>query len=167
MRKLCTIGYEGADIEQFVRTLQRARITVLVDVREFPISRRKGFSKNALRSRLEDLGIGYHHEKALGSPKELRHQLRKDWDYDYFFREYEKHLSKQSTLIDRLCGDLRGNVALMCYERHAGECHRSSVAAAISDRLEKDPVHLIVETANGRTKRDTDDSHLSQGFSTA
>ena len=48
MTELATIGYEGSAIEDFIATLKLANIEILLDVREIPLSRKKGFSKNAL-----------------------------------------------------------------------------------------------------------------------
>ncbi len=48
MKKLFTIGYEGAQLADFLATLACHRVSVVVDVRELPLSRRKGFSKNRL-----------------------------------------------------------------------------------------------------------------------
>src|SRR5215207_9030672 len=99
MKKLFTIGYEGAALNDFVRTLKMAKIDILLDVRELPMSRRKGFSKTALGGALTEAGISYRHEKELGSPKTIRHQLREDGNYPRFFRDFGQHLSRQSGLL--------------------------------------------------------------------
>ena len=44
---LFTLGYEGLDIDAFVARVRDAGIRVIVDVRELPLSRKKGFSKSA------------------------------------------------------------------------------------------------------------------------
>ena len=67
-----TIGYEGADLFDFLATLKHAEVSLLVDIRELPASRRKGFSKNALQENLESVGIQYIHLRDLGDPKEGR-----------------------------------------------------------------------------------------------
>jgi len=64
---LTTIGYEGVSVEAFIGTLARARVTLLLDVRELPSSRRKGFSKTPLSEALREVGIEYRHERALGT----------------------------------------------------------------------------------------------------
>ena len=101
MQQLFTIGYEGAELDDFLAVLKAAGTDVLLDVRELPISRRRGFSKNALKTALAEAGIDYRHEKQLGSPKDVRHRLREDWDYNRFFRDFNKHLKKQMALLDR------------------------------------------------------------------
>jgi uncharacterized protein (DUF488 family) len=47
--ELLTIGYEGREINEFVKYLKQYNISCLIDIREIPISRKKGFSKSALR----------------------------------------------------------------------------------------------------------------------
>jgi len=44
---LFTLGYEGLTIEAFIARLQAAQVKTVVDVRELPLSRKKGFSKSA------------------------------------------------------------------------------------------------------------------------
>lgn len=142
MKRLFTIGYEGTDLDAFLETLERAKIDVLLDIRELPISRRRGFSKNVLREALEACGIEYRHEKRLGSPRPLRHRLREDGNYKQFFSAYEKHLARHRDLLQALCDELNGNVALMCYERDHTQCHRSTVCSVIADWLGITPKHL-------------------------
>jgi len=50
---LATISYEGADQVDFIASLHAAAITRLIDVREIPISRRRGFSRSALATALD------------------------------------------------------------------------------------------------------------------
>ena len=54
---LMTFGYEGLDIESFLAVLKKNGITLLVDVRELPLSRKKGFSKTALSAAAEKQGL--------------------------------------------------------------------------------------------------------------
>ena len=69
---LTTIGYEGASLPAFLATLKDAGVTRLLDIRELPISRRKGFSKTPLSQALAGVGIEYQHERALGAPRSIR-----------------------------------------------------------------------------------------------
>ncbi len=144
MQQLYTIGYEGADLDDFIAVLKKAGTDVLLDVRELPMSRRKGFSKNALKAALAEAGIDYRHEKQLGSPKDVRHRLREDWDYKRFFRDFNKHLKKQTGLLDLLSEELTGSVALMCYEKDHTTCHRETVVNRLADKFDLEPVHLSV-----------------------
>ena len=49
---LLTIGYESADLADFLDTLRAAGVTLLVDTRERAQSRRPGYSKTALAAAL-------------------------------------------------------------------------------------------------------------------
>lgn len=168
MNKLYTIGYEDADLADFLATLKRAKMNVLLDVRELPISRRKGFSKTALKEALAEVGIDYRHEKQLGSPKAVRHQLREDWNYPRFFREYDKHLSQQRDLLERLAQEIKGNVALMCYEKDHTTCHRDSVVNELANMLDIEPIHLGVEKRHERREaRKTAHSDTGKSLSPA
>ncbi|MBK6650144.1 MAG: DUF488 domain-containing protein [Betaproteobacteria bacterium] len=48
MHPLFTLGYEGLTIDAFIARLQAAQVKTVVDVRELPLSRKKGFSKTGL-----------------------------------------------------------------------------------------------------------------------
>jgi uncharacterized protein (DUF488 family) len=133
MNTLCTIGYEGATLPDFIATLKLLEVDVLLDVRELPASRRKGFSKNALKDALAGAGISYRHEKLLGSPRAIRHELRETRDYQRFFKEFDKHLAKQTSLLKVLAEELSGHIALLCFERNHLECHRTPVAEKLAE----------------------------------
>lgn len=60
---LYTIGYEGRNLNEFVSRLKYSGISTLVDVREIPISRKKGFSKTTLSQFLREYDIDYLHLK--------------------------------------------------------------------------------------------------------
>lgn len=166
LKKIVTIGYENADFNDFLTTLETLGVTTLLDIRELPISRRRGFAKTALREGLASVGIDYRHEPRLGSPKDIRHQLRDDGDYKKFFKDFDRYLRTQATLLEQLSGELAGTVALLCYERDHNTCHRRSVAEALSKITGITPKHLGVKhaqrqaTAHART-------HFGQGLSAA
>lgn len=130
MKKVYTIGYEGADISPFVETLLTVGITALADVRAVPISRKKGFSKTALRERLEVSGIRYEHFVELGDPKPGRDAARAG-DYGRFRTIYGNHLRKNASLnaLSELSAlALTETVCLMCFERDPLNCHRLLIA---------------------------------------
>jgi len=60
-KTIFTIGYEGADLDLFLGTLVKAGISHVIDVRDVPASRKRGFSKNALAAALNAQGIAYTH----------------------------------------------------------------------------------------------------------
>lgn len=150
MTRIFTIGYEGANINDFIETLRCMGVETLLDVREIPISRKKGFSKSRLSEELFGAGIDYRHEKKLGSPKPVRDRLKVSGDYTRFFREFGHHLKQHTDLLETLAGDLQGSVALMCYERNHRECHRSSVAQALGELVGVEPKHIGVQGSEQR-----------------
>lgn len=167
MRDLFTIGYEGTDIADFVATLEMEKIDVLLDVRELPASRRKGFSKGALAEAVTKAGIIYQHDKRLGSPRAMRHQLYADGDYDVFFKKFREYLKTQMDVIKSLSGELTGNVALMCYERDPATCHRTVVAEAFSKFIDVETKHLGVRKDAARKKDQAACADSGQGVSAA
>jgi len=137
MTTLYTIGYEGTDIDRFVATLKVAKVQLLADVRAVPISRKKGFSKNKLRDRLEKEGIRYVHLAPLGDPKPGR-DAAKAGNFARFLRIYNKHLSQndpQQSLkqLAKLVDEQ--STCLMCFERDPSGCHRLIVASALPTQV--------------------------------
>ncbi len=133
MATLYTIGYEGTDIDRFVATLKAAKVQLLADVRALPLSRKKGFSKNKLRDRIESEGIRYVHLAALGDPKAGREAARAG-RFDQFRRIYNKHLTHDASQDGlRQLAELvvKQTTCLMCFERDPTECHRLIVAAKL------------------------------------
>lgn len=129
---LYTIGYEGRTLNEFVGQLKEFDISILVDVRENPFSRKKGFSKTPLSQYLKEYDIEYLHLKTLGSPKPLRQKLRLDGNYDYFFEEYSKYIKSQMRIIEELYRIILTKICcIMCYEREPQDCHRFIVAQEI------------------------------------
>src|ERR1700722_12400846 len=90
-RSFYTIGYQNSRVEDFVVALHLARVEMLIDVRDVPLSRKPGFSKTALAAILEKKGIAYAHLKGLGDPKPGREAARAR-QYDQFRRIFGKHM---------------------------------------------------------------------------
>jgi uncharacterized protein (DUF488 family) len=146
MRRLTTIGYEGAGLDAFIQTLRAANIRRLIDVRELPLSRKRGFSKRALGEALRQAGIEYEHLRALGDPKAGRDAARRG-DMAAFRRIFHGHLTgpTASAALDIAAAwAVEGGSCLMCYERDASNCHRGLVAKAMADRHAFTVRHLAV-----------------------
>ena len=129
--RICTIGYEGRDIAEFIEILTSAEVTLVVDVRENAMSRIRGFSKRRLHETLGDSGISYEHLKRLGNPKENRGALRTGDESAVRF--FEKRLLAEGAEDLRQLQQLLRNehVALLCFERDHRTCHRSLIADAL------------------------------------
>jgi uncharacterized protein (DUF488 family) len=129
---LLTIGYEGLNINEFIVRLKAFNITRLIDVREVPYSRKKGFSKLTLKDKLLKEKIEYIHLKSLGSPSTIRQRLKIDRDYIYFFNAYSKYLSRNMIAIEQLYNYLSDGInCIMCVERLSENCHRSVIAKKV------------------------------------
>ncbi|MBF9235007.1 DUF488 domain-containing protein [Microvirga alba] len=130
-----TIGYEGTDISRFVTTLNAVGVETLVDVRAVALSRKKGFSKTALRQHLEASGIRYEHLIGLGDPKDGREAARAG-RYKIFERIYTNHLKSERAqeALSTLEGIVQDSVTcLMCFERDPKTCHRSIVVECLTN----------------------------------
>lgn len=171
MKTLYTIGYEGSSIDDFVATLLAANVDTLVDVRELPASRRKGFSKNALATALEEAGIDYVHIKGLGDPKEGRDAARAG-EYGKFEKIFLKHMQSEiakSGLELAVSIAQQHTACLMCYERDHKYCHRKYVAESMSTIIDLNATHLGVReglAANGGKGRARKSTRTGQGNST-
>ena len=163
MGRVTTIGYEAADLSSFLACLKAAKIEVLIDVRELPLSRRRGFSKSALRMALADHKIGYVHLRDLGDPPPGRAAARAG-KIEKFVRIFKRHLKTKAAqeALEAACKLARSaTISLMCFERNPVTCHRLMVAAAIRDIIGGVPVdHLFAPTpvrAVQRNKRKNTD----------
>jgi uncharacterized protein (DUF488 family) len=134
---VASVGYERhRHAAEFAQLLRRARIERLIDVRELPISRRRGYAKTALSEALAVEGIEYVHMRALGNPKPFR-DLYKSGRVQEGRAAYERHL------LDERVDALRELVplleekrsALMCVEHDAAICHRAVIFDALRDEM--------------------------------
>lgn len=141
---LYTIGYEGLCIEQYVSRLIEKNVSMLVDVRRNPLSRKYGFSKSHLIRITGECGIEYQHIPALGIEGSKRKNLRSRSDYDRLFDSYRESLPQKEDELNRL-QDIFGNhprIALTCFEKDHTWCHRSALAEAVQERHSVRVEHL-------------------------
>ncbi|MGH2966125.1 MAG: DUF488 family protein [Solirubrobacterales bacterium] len=134
---VASVGYERhKDNREFARMLADARVERLVDVRELPISRRRGYAKTALGEAVAEFGIEYVHMKALGNPKPLRdlYKSGRVEDGEEGYREFL--LSERQDALEDLVHLLESKrTVLMCVEDDAATCHRSVIINALRARL--------------------------------
>ncbi len=158
VRTVVTIGVYGFDQAAFLAALARARVKVLLDVRQ-----RRGvrgseyaWSNSArLQTALAGAGIDYRHHKELAPTTKLR-QLQYEEDARRgvgkrsrveLAAEYRERYTRE--ILDRV--DLEPIVAamptdaataLLCVERDPEACHRSLIAQRLGDRHGITVVHL-------------------------
>lgn len=129
MEKIYTIGYEGKTPDEFLNVLKRADISIVIDVRENPASRKKGFSKTALSELLNQNGISYSHLIQLGNPKEFRDEYKKDGDLKRLLERYRAYLAQHPEHVETLLKTADNDPAcLMCFEKLPTQCHRNIIA---------------------------------------
>lgn len=164
-RKLLTIGYEGASLRDFLDTLLDAGVDRVIDIRDVPASRRPGFSKNSLREALAENDIGYTHLKPLGDPKEGREAMRRG-DVKAFQEIFGTHiLTESSQEALRTAVDLANeeSVVLLCFERDPKYCHRTVVAAHMSELALLEINHIGVQKRRGSSVGHERDSLAAVG----
>ncbi len=127
-----TIGYEGIDIDDFLYLLEKHNIETLIDIRELPLSRKQGFSKNSLSNHLNLKGFEYIHLPKLGCPKQIRNQYKSDNNWQSYKQAFTKYIQTQSKELLELANLANSsNCALFCFEADYNFCHRSLVANEI------------------------------------
>jgi len=134
-----SVGYEGTTLAELVERLARQRVSLLVDVRRTPMSRRPGFSKRPLAAALAMAGISYVHEPLLGDPPESRNAFG-EGDSEAL-RVMRARLDGQARrAVEKLVEEaLHRPVAVLCVEREASHCHRrliTDLAREMAPRLE-------------------------------
>ena len=117
-----------------LRVLVDANVERLIDVRELPISRKRGFAKTALSEALATAGVEYVHLRALGNPKEFR-DLYKSGKVSAGKTAYRRFLlserCEELADLDRILREKRS--ALMCVEHDPVICHRQVILDALQD----------------------------------
>jgi uncharacterized protein (DUF488 family) len=133
---LLTAGYAGHDPRSFLAELRQRDVEVVIDVRQNPWSRKKGFSRSKLSGFLEDNGVAYVHESELGVPVGLRKKLKAgQHEFHAYLDEFRSYLAEHGGALDRVYElAIEKRCCLICLEHRAEDCHRSVVAQAIEAR---------------------------------
>jgi uncharacterized protein (DUF488 family) len=126
-----TLGYEGLTIDEFIARLKTVNVKTIVDVRELPLSRKKGFSKKSFCAALADQGVAYLHAPALGCPKPIRDQYKADADWKTYTKDFLAYIKMQDASLRELVKIGQATTAcLVCFEADFSMCHRTFVARA-------------------------------------
>jgi len=133
MATLYTVGHGARSEAAFRSLLREALISVLVDVRAFPSSRRHPqFSQRHLAGLLQSDGICYDWQGAAlgGLRKEKGHSVHTALTHP-MFRAYAQHMEGRAfvlaaqSLAERAASE---RICVMCAERDPAHCHRSLIA---------------------------------------
>ena len=130
---LFTIGYEGRAVDELIAILSAHHVERVIDVRDLPLSRRRGFSKTPLGNALRAAGIEYVHMREAGNPYR---RLKDEIPRARLLAKYRKHLDRARDAVTNVATQARGRrVALLCYEADPVQCHRSLLAPRVAKRL--------------------------------
>jgi uncharacterized protein (DUF488 family) len=144
MTAIYTIGYAKHTPESLFERLKGAGVQTLIDVRELPISRKRGFAKSALSSAAAASGIEYRHIKSLGVPSEMRHRRRDGGmagaDYMAEFRTLLQ--DRTETLQEAINLAEAKTSCLLCFEEKPEDCHRTVVAEEMAKLAAFVVIHL-------------------------
>jgi uncharacterized protein (DUF488 family) len=145
--RLFTIGYQDHTQGSLLASLARLHVTILCDVRRTAVSRKSGFARQTLANACAQAGIRYEHLWQLGIASERRRGVTNRREREQLLEDYRlRILPNQQASLEQVRGWLVNGdrVALMCFERHREDCHRSCVAAALDSALGANcrPIHL-------------------------
>jgi uncharacterized protein (DUF488 family) len=161
VRTVVTIGVYGFDQAAFLAALARARVTVLLDVRQRRGVRGREYAwanSARLQAALANAGIEYRHHKELAPTTELRRlQYAEDARRGVGKRsrvelaaEYKERYTRE--ILDGV--DLESIIAampataataLLCVERDPEACHRSLIADRMASEHDVSVWHLKPE----------------------
>jgi uncharacterized protein (DUF488 family) len=133
-----TVGHSTRSLDELVGLLTSFAVTVLVDVRTIPRSRRNPqFGSDVLAAALPERGLRYEHLRVLGGLRKARSDSpNTGWRNKSFrgFADYMMTPRFENGLeeLRALVGDSRA--ALMCAEAVPWRCHRSLLADALTIR---------------------------------
>ena len=158
MPTIATVGVYEFDAPSFIRTLDAAAVTKIVDVRQRRGVRGPQYAwANArrLQALLADAQVGYEHRPELAPTTELRHLQYRDDDRQGVGKRSRVRLSPEyvhgytEEILDRAPLEplveglpIDGIGALLCVEATARACHRSLVAERLAERFGFEVVHL-------------------------
>jgi uncharacterized protein (DUF488 family) len=151
MPTIATIGVYDFDAASFIRALDEAGVTQVMDIRQRRGVRGPQYAwanHRRLENLLEEAHIGYEHHPELAPDTEMRQlqysedarqrvgkrsRTRLSDDYTRAYTEEILDLVPLEPFVRRL--PVHGLAALLCVEATAEACHRSLVARRLADRF--------------------------------
>jgi uncharacterized protein (DUF488 family) len=150
MTTIATVGIYEFDAHSFIRALDAAGVTQVIDIRQRRGVRGTEYSwANAQRLQrlLAESQIAYEYHPELAPDTELRHLQYREDDRQGVGKRSREQLSAEyvgaytSEILDLVPLDplirrlpVHGIAALLCVEATAAACHRSLVAQRLADR---------------------------------
>jgi uncharacterized protein (DUF488 family) len=127
-----TIGHSTHSIEDFLKMLHSFKIQTLVDIRNYPGSKRyPHFNKEALQASLPVHGIQYLHLKELGGRrKPVQNSVNTAWRNEAFrgYADYMQTIEFKNAINTLRNIAQKQFTAYMCSEAVWWSCHRALVS---------------------------------------
>jgi uncharacterized protein (DUF488 family) len=130
-KTIWTLGHSTHPIDVFVSLLTTYEISVLVDVRRYPGSRRfPQYNREYLSETLKGMGIIYHHMPDLGGRRTPRPDSKNSGWRVAAFRGYADYMEtepffKSVSALEDLA--VQTSTAIMCSEAVWWSCHRALI----------------------------------------
>ena len=167
MARVYTFGHSSRSIEEFISALRSYDVTLVVDVRRFPGSRRNPqFGADALAATLDEHGIGYRHLEALGGRRSdpQGDSPNDEWENDSFqaYADYALTDAFQEALDELVTLAENEVLVIICAEAVYWRCHRRIIADWLlargydvvnifdGDRADEHELTRFAEISNGR-----------------
>lgn len=120
-----TLGYGSLGLREFLEILKHYNISIVVDVRRFPKSKKPYFSRDSLSKILANHGITYYW---LGN---LLGGYRKG-GYIEYTKTKEYYLGIDILIhLTRYAFYNNGKTVILCLEKHPRGCHRKYIAQTL------------------------------------
>ena len=133
-----TLGHSVRTFEETLALLQEHRITLLVDVRAVPRSRRNPqYNSDSFAKALERERIAYRHMSMLGGMRKPAPDSPNQGLKEEGFRGFADYMQTPEfgTAVEVLLELAQGNrTAYMCAEAKPLECHRCLISDALTAR---------------------------------
>ncbi|HEV8528646.1 MAG TPA: DUF488 domain-containing protein [Actinomycetes bacterium] len=143
---LVGVGYEGRTVEDLIAQLLALGVSRLFDVRQTPLSRKRGLSKTALGQALDHAGIVYEHRRELGNPKANRPGFAgadaAREDARAYYAELLRRPESHGALEAVAAAGRQERIAVLCFEADESRCHRQVVIEEVQRRLGRDTDRL-------------------------
>lgn len=167
MTRLYTFGHSSRSIEEFIAALRSYDVTLVVDIRRFPGSRRNPqFGAEALATALDEHDIGYRHLEALGGRRSgpQADSPNDEWENDSFqaYADYALTDTFQTALDELIALTETDMPVIVCAEAVYWRCHRRIIADWLlargyeviniyaADRADEHELTRFAEVSNGR-----------------
>src|SRR5215475_8901243 len=130
MATIFTIGFTKKSLRDFVETLRRAGVKLVVDIRLRNTSQLAGWSKQPDFAYLLEAGFGiaYEHHPEFAPSDELLDAYKKDHDWTRYEERFNQLLDERQPEAEAQELLRKDSICLLCTEPTADKCHRRMVA---------------------------------------